>query len=98
MCKQLIISIFLCNCYVTEQQYEKQHHRKRIEEIAIAYLQKLGYSYLPGPVISPDGEHPERQYSEVVLKIRLRDAIDKLNPSLKQDAKDDALKKVLRTQ
>lgn len=68
-----------------------------IEEIALSYLQKLGYSYLLGTVISPDGEHPERQYNEVVLVTRLRDAIDKLNPTITQDAKEDALKKVLRT-
>lgn len=68
-----------------------------IEEIAIGYLQGLGYNYLNGLVISPDGEHPERQYNEVVLVTRLRDAIDKLNPNITQDAKEDALKKVLRT-
>ncbi len=68
----------------------------QIEEIGINYLQKLGYTYLLGTVISPDGEHPERQYNEVVLVTRLRDAIDKLNPTLSQDAKEDALKKVLR--
>lgn len=68
-----------------------------IEEIALGYLQKLGYTHLLGTVISPDGEHPERQYNEVVLVTRLRDAIDKLNPGIYLDAKDDALKKVLRT-
>jgi len=68
-----------------------------IEGIALGYLQSLGYNYLNGLVISPDGEHPERQYSDVVLATRLRDAIDKLNPTLGQDAKEDALKKVLRT-
>lgn len=68
-----------------------------IEEIAIGYLQNLGYTYVAGPEISPDGEHPERQYNEVVLATRLQDAIDKLNPTLPQEAKDDALKKVLRT-
>lgn len=69
-----------------------------IEEIALGYLQKLGYTYLLGTVISPDGEHPERQYNEVVLVTRLRDAIDKLNPNITRDAKEDALKKVLRTE
>jgi type I restriction enzyme, R subunit len=68
-----------------------------IEQIALSYLQGLGYQYLNGLVLSPDGEHPERQYNEVVLVTRLRDAIDKLNPSISQDAKEDALKKVLRT-
>lgn len=68
-----------------------------IEEIALSYLQSLGYGYVLGTDISPDGDHPERQYNEVVLATRLRDAIDKLNPVLSQDAKEDALKKVLRT-
>ncbi|KAF5064185.1 hypothetical protein DSECCO2_286840 [anaerobic digester metagenome] len=69
-----------------------------IEEIALSYLQGLGYTYQLGTVISPDGEHPERQYNEVVLVTRLRDAIDKLNPNISLDAKEDALKKVLRTE
>ena len=69
-----------------------------IEQIALSYLQNLGYSYLNGVEISPDGEHPERQYTDVVLVTRLRDAIDKLNPNITQDAKEDALKKVLRTE
>jgi len=69
-----------------------------IEQIALSYLQNIGYSYILGTTISPDGEHPERQYNEVVLVTRLRDAIEKLNPTLSQDAKEDALKKVLRTE
>lgn len=69
-----------------------------IEAIALSYLQNLGYSYILGTTLSPDGEHPERQYTDVVLATRLRDAIDKLNPNITQDAKEDALKKVLRTE
>ncbi len=69
-----------------------------IEAIALSYLQNLGYSYILGTTLSPDGEHTERQYTDVVLATRLRDAIDKLNPSITQDAKEDALKKVLRTE
>ncbi|MCX6256607.1 MAG: HsdR family type I site-specific deoxyribonuclease [Bacteroidia bacterium] len=67
-----------------------------IEQIAIGYLQNLGYSYLLGPDISPDGIHPERQYNEVLLVNRLRDAIDKFNSTIPADAKEDALKKILR--
>lgn len=68
-----------------------------IEQIALNYLQNLGYSYVLGTDISPDGEHPERQYTEVVLATRLSDAIDRLNPDILQNAKDDAFKKVLRS-
>lgn len=67
-----------------------------IEQIALSYLQSMGYTHVWGPDISPDGDHTERQYSQVVLSTRLRDAIDKLNPTISQDAKDDALKQVLR--
>ncbi|MCP1384596.1 type I restriction endonuclease subunit R [Runella salmonicolor] len=69
-----------------------------IELIAIKYLQNIGYQYIVGTDLSPDGEHPERQYTDVVLATRLRDAIDKLNPTITQDAKEDALKKVFRTE
>mgnify|MGYP001016206909 CR=1 FL=1 len=68
-----------------------------IEEIALSYLQSLGYIYVLGTDISPDGEHPERQYDQVVLITRLRDAMDKLNPSLSQNIKEEALKKILRS-
>ena len=68
-----------------------------IEQIAISYLQNMGYTHILGPDISVDGVHPERQYNEVVLINRLRNAIDRINPKITQDAKDDAIKKVLRT-
>ena len=69
-----------------------------IENIALSYLKAMGYTYLSGTDIAPDGPYPERQYNDVVLIARLRNAIDKLNPTLSADAKEDALKKVLRTE
>ena len=74
-----------------------------IEQIALGYLKALGYHYVWGPTISAEasekaeGEQQERQYNEVVLTNRLRSAIDTLNPNLPTEAKEDALKKVLRT-
>jgi len=67
-----------------------------IEKIALGYLASLGYQYVHGTIISPDGEQQERQYNEVVLVSRLRNAIDKLNPTIPHEAKEDALKKILR--
>jgi type I restriction enzyme R subunit len=69
-----------------------------IEQIALGYLKTLGYTYVWGPAISPEGEQQERQYNEVVLSNRLRSAIDTLNPNLPAEAKEDALKKVLRAE
>jgi len=69
-----------------------------VEEAAIEILTELGYDYVFGPDISPDGLNPERKsYDEVVLVDRLRSSIDELNPKLPNDAKEDAIKKVLRT-
>ena len=68
-----------------------------IELIAIDYLQGLGYECFNGFDVGPDGENNERQYNEVVLTGRLRRAIERLNPSIPNDAKEEALKKVLRT-
>jgi type I restriction enzyme, R subunit len=68
-----------------------------IEQIALGYLKTLGYNHVWGPIISPEGEQQEREYNEVVLTNRLRAAIETLNPTISNDAKEDALKKVLRT-
>lgn len=68
-----------------------------VEHIGLSYLEEQNYSHLYGPDISPDGIFMERQYNEVVLVNRLRDAIDRLNPNISDEGKADALKKVLRT-
>ncbi|MDD4910112.1 MAG: type I restriction endonuclease subunit R [Candidatus Omnitrophica bacterium] len=68
-----------------------------VEEVALDILSNLGYKVLYGPDIAPDGERPERKdYSEVVLIDRLQDAIQKINSSIPDEAKDEAIKKLLR--
>lgn len=71
-----------------------------IEDAAIEILvEDLGYTYLYGPDIAPNGKNPLREkWDDVVLIQRLVEAIDSnpKNKHLPQDAKDDALKKVLR--
>lgn len=69
----------------------------QIESICLEYLRELGYDFLYGPDISPDGTFPERLYNEVILVNRLKSAIDRLNPLISSDAREEALKKVLRT-
>ncbi|KUK83291.1 MAG: Type I site-specific deoxyribonuclease, HsdR family, partial [Microgenomates bacterium 39_6] len=70
-----------------------------LELATLDWLEELGYSVIGGPEIAPppDGEHPEREsYNDVVLESRLRAAIEKLNPNIPQDAKEEAFKKVLQ--
>jgi type I restriction enzyme R subunit len=68
-----------------------------IEQIIIQEFIDLGYSYVNGASISPEGIAQEREYDEVVLKHRLRTAIAKQNPTVPADAQEDALKKLLRS-
>lgn len=68
-----------------------------IELLAIEEFQALGYHYIYGPDIAPDGEFPERSsYSDIVLVNRLRAAIEKHNPTIPLDAQQDALNQVVR--
>jgi type I restriction enzyme R subunit len=67
-----------------------------IEQIIIQEFIELGYQYINGTDISPDGSMPEREYNEVVLKNRLQEAIAKLNPTIPYEAQQEALRKVLR--
>ena len=68
-----------------------------IEQVVIQEFIELGYQYINGTDISPDGSMPEREYNEVVLKNRLQDAIAKFNPSIPYEAQEEALRKVLRS-
>lgn len=68
-----------------------------IEQVIIQEFIELGYQYINGTDISPDGSMPEREYNEVVLKNRLQEAIAKLNPSIPYEAQEEALRKVLRS-
>lgn len=74
--------------YITENE---------IEQIALDILNEdLGYTVLYGPDLA-EGESKEREYTEVVLQQRLKNAIDKLNPEIPADAREEAFKKALRT-
>lgn len=68
-----------------------------IEQVIIQEFIELGYQYINGTDISPDGSMPEREYNEVVLKNRLQEAIAKLNPTIPYEAQEEALRKVLRS-
>ncbi len=68
-----------------------------IEQIIIQEFIDLGYSYVNGADISPEGTTQEREFNEVVLKNRLHSAIAQLNPNVPYEAQEEAVKKLLRT-
>jgi type I restriction enzyme R subunit len=70
-----------------------------VEQASIGYFKNLGYAHAFGPEIAPDGPRPERsEWNEVALLGRLKDAIDRLNPEVPSESRDDALRKVLRAE
>ena len=65
-----------------------------VEDAALEWLENLGWKVAHGPNIAPHAEGAERtDYREVVLEHRLRDALDRLNPSVPAEALDDAVRK-----
>ncbi|MFM8323964.1 MAG: type I restriction endonuclease, partial [Pirellulaceae bacterium] len=68
-----------------------------VENAALDWFGELGYAVGQGPHIAPGEPAAERNsYGEVVLVERLREAIRRLNPAIPEDAREEALRKVLR--
>ncbi len=70
----------------------------QIEAISLDYFRGLGYAYVHGPDIAPDGDTPERtDYGQVVLIQRLRDALRRINPGMPNEVFEDAIRQCTRT-
>ncbi|MFN8625771.1 MAG: type I restriction endonuclease subunit R [Candidatus Binatia bacterium] len=68
-----------------------------VEDAALAWLEAGGWQIARGPDIAPDMPEAERRdYGEVVLAQRLRDALARVNPELPAEALDDAFRKLIR--
>ena len=72
-------------------------NENKVEEYAIGLLESLGYQYIYAPDIAPDTIHSERNSFEDVLLIeRLLNAVNRINPNIPNDSKDEALKEIQR--
>ena len=68
-----------------------------VEDAALEWFEALGYAVAHGPHLAPGEIETERDsFADVVLTARLRAAIQKLNPAIPAEAREDALRKVLR--
>ncbi|MCJ0879982.1 type I restriction endonuclease subunit R [Pseudomonas sp. JI-2] len=68
----------------------------QLEQETLGWLSELGYVHLYGPDIACDGSNPDREsYHDVLLTMRLRTAIARLNPQVPLAAREDALRQVL---
>ncbi len=68
-----------------------------VEHAALTWLGELRYSLGHGPQMAPGESTAEREtFGEVVLVGRLREALHRLNPTIPEEAREEALRKVLR--
>ena len=68
-----------------------------VEGAALEWFGELGYALEHGPRLAPGEPAAERDsFAEVVLVGRLRAAIRRLNPAIPEEAREEALRKVLR--
>ncbi|MBL8802500.1 MAG: type I restriction endonuclease subunit R [Planctomycetes bacterium] len=68
-----------------------------VEDAALEWFGELGYAVGHGPQLAPGEAAAERDsFGEVVLVGRLREALWRLNPAIPEDAREEALRKVLR--
>jgi type I restriction enzyme R subunit len=66
-----------------------------IKQYNLQLLQNLGYAYHHGYELQPEGNHQEREtFGDVVLKARLTQAIDRLNPTIPPDARHQAQREI----
>jgi type I restriction enzyme R subunit len=68
-----------------------------VEDAALEWFGELGYEIRHGPQLVPGEPAAEREsFGEVLLVGRLREAIRPLNLSIPEEAREEALRKVLR--
>ncbi len=70
-----------------------------VEQATLKWFDALGYSILNASEIAPEEPNSERQtYADVVLRDRLKTALETINPDIPADAIQDAIRKVTQTE
>ncbi len=71
-------------------------NESHVEEAALGWLRQLGYAVERGADIAPGEALAERNsFGRVILTGRLREAVQRLNPAIPEEAREEALRKVL---
>ena len=70
-------------------------YESTVEEATMGWLASLGWEAVYGPDIAPGTPNAERDnYAQVVLEGRLRDALERLNPDLDDEALETAYRRI----
>jgi hypothetical protein len=76
-----------------------QFFESHLEEATLEWLLDLGYRYVAGPDLAygqPFGERLDPMRRDVILTGRLRQALERLNPTLPHEAQEEAFRKLTR--
>ncbi|MBU1855080.1 MAG: type I restriction endonuclease subunit R, partial [Nanoarchaeota archaeon] len=68
-----------------------------IENATLEMLEELGYQVVHGSDIAPDSENPKRhKWDDVILTDDLKEAVERINPKIPNEAVEEVIKKVKR--
>ncbi|MBI4978664.1 MAG: type I restriction endonuclease subunit R [Spirochaetes bacterium] len=68
-----------------------------IEKLTLDLLSNQGFKHFHGPDIAPDSDTPWRDsFAEALHAEKLADAVARINPKISADAREDAVKQLLR--
>ncbi|MGH1142227.1 type I restriction endonuclease subunit R [Bacillus pseudomycoides] len=73
-----------------------KYNESELEIAALEWLEEMDYEIVEGPDIAPGGDYAEREsFHDVVLVDRLRDSLQKINPTLDQKVIEEAVQKII---
>ncbi|MCA4158016.1 type I restriction endonuclease subunit R [Priestia megaterium] len=73
-----------------------KYNESELEIAALEWLEELNYEIVEGPDIAPDGDCAERKsFHDVVLVDRLRDSLQKINPTIERKVIEEAIQKIV---
>lgn len=73
-----------------------KYNESELEIAALEWLEELDYEIVEGPDIAPDGDYAEREnFHDVVLVDRLRDSLQKINPTVDRKVIEEAIQKII---
>lgn len=73
-----------------------KYNESELEIAALEWLEEMDYEIVEGPDIAPDGDYAEREsFHDVVLVNRLRDSLQKINPTVERKVIEEAIQKII---
>lgn len=68
------------------------NEQQNVEQVAIEFFYKLGYEFFYGPDVAPNNFRPLRKnYQEVLIEEKLRQALRRINPFLDEKAIEETI-------